>query len=126
MRALDANALVRLIARDDSGQAAKADAAIEAGAWVSQLVLMETVWVLDSVYNRSPKQIALAIEMLLDHQQISVQGAELVARAAALFRANPKLGFSDCLILETARQHGHMPLLTFDRRLGALDGVERL
>jgi predicted nucleic acid-binding protein len=34
--------------------------------------------------------------------------------------------FSDCLILETARRAGQLPLATFDRALAKLDGVERL
>lgn len=126
MRAIDTNVLVRLIARDDPAQVARAEAAVEKGAWVSHLVLAETVWVLDAVYGRSPKQIALAVEMLLDHAQLSIQEAHLVARALEHFRAHPKLGFSDCLILETARQNGHLPLVTFDRRLGDIDGAERI
>lgn len=126
MRAIDTNVLVRLIARDDPAQVARAEAAVEKGAWVSHLVLAETVWVLDAVYGRSPKQIALAVEMLLDHAQLSIQEAHLVARALEHFRAHPKLGFSDCLILETARQNGHLPLVAFDRRLGDIDGAERI
>ncbi len=126
MRAIDTNVLVRLIARDDPAQVARAELAVEKGAWVSHLVLAETVWVLDAVYRRSPKQIALAVEMLLDHALLSVQEVHLVARALDLFRVNPKLGFSDCLILEIAHQNGHLPLLTFDRRLGDADGAERI
>jgi predicted nucleic acid-binding protein len=36
------------------------------------------------------------------------------------------LGFSDCLVLESARKAGHLPLGTFDRDLAKLDGAERL
>jgi predicted nucleic acid-binding protein len=36
------------------------------------------------------------------------------------------LGFSDCLVLEVSRKAGHLPLGTFDRELGKLDGVQRL
>lgn len=126
MRAIDTNVLVRLIARDDAAQVAHAEKAIEKGAWVSHLVLAETVWVLDALYARSPKQIALAVEMLLNHTQLSIQDAQLVTRALEHFRAHPKLGFSDCLILESARQKGHVPLATFDRKLGDLDGAERI
>jgi predicted nucleic-acid-binding protein len=126
MRAIDTNVLVRLIARDEPAQVARAEAAIEKGAWVSHVVVAEAAWVLEAVYDRSPKQIALAIEMLLDHAQISVHDAHLVARALEVFRAQPKLGFSDCLILEAARQSGHLPLITFDRRLSDMDGAERI
>ena len=43
-----------------------------------------------------------------------------------LFRSRPALGFSDCLILEIARKAGHLPLGTFDRELGKIDGAKRL
>lgn len=126
MRAIDTNVLVRLIVRDDPDQVARAEACVEKGAWVSHLVLAETLWVLEAVYGLSPARIALAVALLLEHAQLSVQDAEAVRRSLDLYRAHPKLGFSDCLILETARQHGHGPLATFDRRLGALDGAEQI
>ena len=49
MRAVDTNVLARLIARDEPAQVEKAEAFVARGAWVSQLVLVETVWVLESV-----------------------------------------------------------------------------
>ena len=126
MRALDTNLLVRLLARDDPAQLATAEAFIERGAWVSHLVLAETVWVLDAVYGRSAKQLAAAIELLLDHQSLTIQDADTVQAALAHFRARPKLGFSDCLVLEIARKAGHQPLGTFDRALSRLEGTQRL
>ena len=56
MQAIDTNVLVRLLVRDDAKQAKIADTFIAKGAWVSHLVLVETVWVLDAVYQRSPLQ----------------------------------------------------------------------
>ena len=44
----------------------------------------------------------------------------------AAHRAKPAVGFSDCLVLEAARKAGHLPLGTFDRDLGKLNGVVRL
>jgi len=126
MRAVDTNILVRVITRDDAQQVAAAEAWIEAGAWVSHLVLAEVSWVLESVYDLEPGQIATAFEMLLDHKQLSLQDNDVVARALAHFRKRPSLGFSDCLVLEIARSAGHLPLGTFDRGLGKLDGANLL
>src|SRR6185295_10682368 len=100
MRAVDTNVLVRLLARDDPKQLAAAEGFVQAGAWISHLVLMEAVWVLDSVYNVKPEQIALGVEMLLDHKDLVVQDADVVNAAVAQYRKRPKLGFSDCLIVE--------------------------
>jgi predicted nucleic acid-binding protein len=64
--------------------------------------------------------------MLLSHQQLTVQDRETVAAALALFRIKPSLGFSDCLMLEMARKAGHLPLGTFDRHLGKIEGAQKL
>lgn len=126
MRAVDTNLLVRLIVRDDAVQVAAAEAFVSSGAWVSHLVLAETIWVLDAVHERKPAQLAAAIEMLLNHEHLSIQETDVVARALELFRGRPSPGFSDCLVLEIARKAGHLPLGTFDRALAKLDGTLRL
>lgn len=126
MRSVDTNVLVRLVTRDDPKQVAAADAFIGPGAWVPHLVLVETTWVLATVYDRSPGEIATAVDMLLNHQQLTVQDADAVAVAVAHFRKRPSLGFSDCLVLEVARKAGHIPLGSFDRNLARLDGVDRI
>lgn len=126
MRAVDTNVLVRLATRDDARQTAAAEAFVAAGAWISQLVLMEAMWVLVSVYDLGPEKIATAVEMLLSHRNLTIQDADAVEAALEQFRKRPALGFSDCLILEVARKAGHLPLATFDRDLGKLDGTHRL
>lgn len=126
MRAVDTNVLIRLLVRDDPVQVKAAEAFVAPGAWVSQLVLAETLWVLDAVYERSPKQLAKAVELLLDHQTLTVQDADVVRAALACFRSRPALGFSDSLVLEIARKAGHIPLGTFDRMLAKLEGAQRL
>jgi predicted nucleic-acid-binding protein len=107
-------------------QTASAESFIAKGAWVSVLALAEAVRVLDSVYELSSVDQARAIEMLLSHQQLTVQDGETIASALALFRTKPSLGFSDCLMLEMARKAGHLPLGTFDRNLGKIDGAQKL
>ena len=126
MRAVDTNVLVRLATRDDAQQTEAAEAFIAAGAWVSQLVLVEAMWVLSAVYSLGPEKIATAVEMLLHHRDLTVQDADVVKAALEQFRQRPALGFSDCLILEVARKAGHLPLGTFDRDLGKLEGAQRL
>jgi len=126
MRAVDTNAVVRLLVRDDAKQARVADEFTASGAWVSHLVLAETVWVLDARYERSAQQIATAVEMLLNHKDLTLQDADLVLCALEQFKKRPKVGFTDCLVLETARKAGHLPLGTFDRDLSRCDGTQRL
>lgn len=126
MRAVDTNVLVRLVTRDDPRQVQSAEEFIARGAWISQLVLAETSWVLDSTYEFDAARLAVALGMLLNHEQLAVQDADVVAAALESFRACPGVCFSDCLIVEIARRQGHVPLGTFDRDLAKLDGAKRL
>lgn len=126
MRAVDTNILVRLVTRDDARQTEAAEAFVAAGAWVPQLVLVEAMWVLASVYDLGSEKIATAIELLLNHESLTIQDADVVTAALKSFRERPALGFSDCLILEIARKAGHLPLGTFDRNLSKLEGTHRL
>ena len=126
MLAVDTNVLVRLIVRDDPKQVSAAEEFILKGAWVSHLVLIETLWVLDSVYERTANQVAMAVEMLLNHKDLTIQDSDVVAITLEEFRGRPALGFSDCLVLEVARKAGHLPLGTFDREFAKLHGVQRL
>ena len=126
MRAIDANVLVRLITRDEAVQVEAAEEFVSKGVWVSHVVLAETTWVLADAYGLAHPQITDIIEMLLTHQQLTFQDGEVVRAALDRYREAPSLGFSDCLVLETARKAGHLPFGTFDKRLSKLAGAERL
>jgi predicted nucleic-acid-binding protein len=126
VRSVDTNVLVRLLTRDDAKQVAAAEGFVARGAWVPHVVLAETTWVLTSVYARGADEIAAAVEILLNHEHLTIQDSETVTAALATFRRRPALSFSDCLVVEVARKSGHLPLGTFDRDLARLDGVEKL
>ena len=126
MRAIDTNVLVRLATRDNAKQVAAAEGFVSPGAWVSHLVLAETSWVLGAVYELGPAEIATAVEMLLNHKDLTLQDADVVTAALGQYRRRPGLGFSDCLVLEVARKAGHLPLGTFDRQLGKIEGAQKL
>ena len=126
MLAIDTNILVRLIVRDDAVQTRTAELAIARGAWVSHLVLAESLWVLDAVYSLSREKIATAVDMLLNHDLLTIQDGEVVELAVEQFRSRGGINFSDCLVLEIASKAGHTPLATFDRVFAKLEGVQRL
>jgi predicted nucleic-acid-binding protein len=126
MLAVDTNVVVRLVARDDHGQVHAAEQFVSKGAWVSHFVLAQTLWVLDSVYDLSREQVATAVEMLLNHRDLTLQDADVVTSALDHYRGRSDVDFSDCLVLEIARKAGHWPVATFDRNFSKLDGVQRL
>ena len=126
MLAIDTNVLVRLLARDDAKQTAAADSLVQRGAWVSLLVLMEACWVLDTVFDVDGERLVAAVDMLIEHEHITLQDPDVVRTALTHVRARPNVGFSDCLILEVARKAGHVPFATFDRALSKLPDTRRL
>ena len=121
MRAVDTSVLVRLLVRDDAGQVESAEAFAAPGAWVSHLVLAETVGVLTSVYGLSSDRIATAIAMLLEHDRLVLQDSDVVRAALDDFRGQPSVGFADCLIVGVARKQGHRPVGMFDCAMSRMD-----
>jgi len=126
MRVVDTNIVVRLIARDDPRQVELAEAFIKGGAWVSTLVLQETLWVLERAYKVGRVPIARLVELLLDHESLVLEAPALVRVALSEFRGSKNVGFSDCLVLASARAQGHLPVGTFDKRLAKLADTEVL
>ncbi len=111
--------------RDDGRQVEAAEEFVQKGAWISHLVLAETLWVLDSVYELSRAQTATAVDMLLNHRDLTLQDAEVVASALAHYRSRSAIAFSDCLVLEIARKAGHLPIGAFDRNFAKIADVQR-
>ena len=126
MRAVDTNVLVRLVTGDDERQVKSAESFVEKGVWVSHLVLAEMTWVLRATYDFDHAEIATAIDMLLNNGNVAMQDLDVVVNALDHYRSKPRIGFSDCLILEIAKKAGHLPLGTFDRDLSKFEGTERL
>ena len=96
------------------------------GAWVSHLVLAETVWVLESAYGLTARKVAVAVGMLLEHDRLALQDEDIVRAALNDFMRRPSVGFTDCLIVRIADTMGHRPVGTFDKALSRLDGAHQL
>ena len=78
---------------------------------------------LTSVYALSSEQLALAVRILLQHDVIVVQEADVVEAALDAWQDHSKVSLAGCLIVEIARKAGHRPVGTFDRALSALPGA---
>ena len=117
---------VRGLVAGRASQAERAEVFVERGAWVPLLALIETVWVLDAVYERTSEQVATCVDMLLSHQQLVLERGDIVEAALGRFRAKPRADFSDCLMLEIARAAGHLPFGTFDKAFARREGAQLL
>lgn len=126
MHAVDTNVLIRALTGDDPAQSPAAVAFIQdhAPVWISHVVLMETLWVLEAVYNCGKPQLVEAMKRIIDNKDLSLEEPGVVRTALALYESKGKVNFEDCLILEIARKSGHLPLATFDKALGKFEGAQ--
>ena len=113
MRAVDTNVVVRYLTGDDPGQSARARAVIDAGdVFVGTTVLLESEWVLRSVYGFSGSEVAAALRALAGLPNVLVESPAMLAEA--LDRAENGMDFADALHLGAAGRCDAM--LTFDHR----------
>ncbi|MCY4277661.1 MAG: type II toxin-antitoxin system VapC family toxin [Gammaproteobacteria bacterium] len=113
MRAIDTNVVVRYIIGDDAKQSARARAVIDSGSvFVSTTVVLESEWVLRSVYGFDRDAVVNSLRAFLGLPSISAENPHLLMEA--LDRAEKGMDFADALHLGAAVACEAM--LTFDRR----------
>lgn len=114
MTAVDTNVLVRFLVRDDAKQAARAALLFRRDEiWVAKTVLLETDWVLRSLYGFSPENVIGALRRLAGLATVLLEDELVVARA--LHWAAEGLDFADALHLASAAKAKRFA--TFDRKL---------
>ena len=113
MRAIDTNIVIRYLTGDDPDQTAKAKAVVDAGqVFVSTTVLLESEWVLRSVYEFSRQEVIAALQAFLGLPSVATDHAEILVRAFGFTERG--MDFTDALHLSAANECEVM--LTFDRR----------
>jgi predicted nucleic-acid-binding protein len=119
MLAIDTNLIVRYLIADDPEQSARAKLLIEReDVFVCTTVLLETEWVLRSVYGYTPVQVATALAAFAGLPHVMLEDAALAAKA--LDWTIRGMDFADALHL--AKAEGCEAFVSFDRRLAALAG----
>ena len=121
MIGLDTNILVRYLTQDDAVQSRQATQIIERRlteerpGFISVVVMVETVWVLERVYGLSNDEIAAAVERILQADTLHVQNEQetFIAMVALKTGAGP---FSDALIGALGAWAGCTITLTFDKK----------
>jgi predicted nucleic-acid-binding protein len=85
MTAVDTNVVVRLLTGDDPKQAAAARSLFASGPiWIAKTVLLETGWVLRSLYGYDESAIHEAFMKLLGLKNVHMEDEPSVAAALAL------------------------------------------
>ncbi|MDQ3031703.1 MAG: PIN domain-containing protein [Myxococcota bacterium] len=130
MVAADTNVAVRVLVSDDLRQQRaivarlkKVEAAGES-VLLTQVVLAEIAWVLESGYGFARDDVLRAIATLVTTSPFVPEDPAIVADALAI-ASGGSVGLADGLVLATCRARGATPLLTLDRKLLREDGCER-
>lgn len=113
MLGIDTNLIVRYLTGDHPKQSAQARKLIESEAvFVSTTVLLETEWVLRSVYGYTAGQLAKALRAFAGLSHVALEDAAMTAQALDWIERG--LDFADALHL--AKASGCDAFITFDQR----------
>lgn len=114
MPAVDTNVVVRYLTADDATQARAARKLIDGGGiWLSCTVLLETEWVLRSLYGYGRGHIHAALSAFAGLPKVELDDPARAARALDWFAGG--MDFADALHLAACREGE--TFATFDRKL---------
>ena len=121
MLGIDTNVLVRFLVRDDEAQFEQARQLIKReiggkeAVFISQLVLLETEWVLRSRYGLKKPEIVAAFSSLLDTVELEFEDEPSIEEAVFTWN-DATIQFADCLINAHHRHLGCRATATFDAK----------
>jgi len=131
MKALDTNVLIRFLVKDDVQQAQivyrifkQAESKKEI-LFVPLLVVLEAVWVLESVYEISRQDIIDSINELLLMPILEFEAQSSILKFVSSAQ-DSKIDLSDLLIAHSARFSVCESVLTFDKKASGSELFELL
>ncbi len=130
MIGLDTNVVVRYLTHDDIAQTTAAVRLIDSlsadsPGFLSLIVIVELVWVLDVSYRFKKSEIERVLETLLRSKELVIERAEIVAQALRKFSAG-RADFADCLIERSGHAAECQYTVTFDRNAARAAGMKLL
>jgi predicted nucleic-acid-binding protein len=127
---VDTNVILRFLTGDPADLATQARAlfdAVEGGEItlvVDEIVIAETVWVLQSFYGYPPAQVSRVVQQLLTHDGLHMANKPALLAALSLY-ADKNVDLADALLAVRMQQHGVHDIFSFDRHFDHLPGVVR-
>lgn len=113
----DTNILIRLFVKDDDAQIEQLVQIIEQGGttlYILSLVLIETYWVLRSVYKFKKEVIVRVFEDFIESDGVELEEDSLMQRVIARFR-EVNVDFVDVYLAEKSRSM-ELPILTWNAK----------
>ncbi|HCE43525.1 MAG TPA: VapC toxin family PIN domain ribonuclease [Lentisphaeria bacterium] len=121
MKSIDTNILVRFLVGDDAAQAEIVRKTFERAErrgdsyFVCTAVVLELIWVLESVYELSGDEIRMSFEKMLQLPVLEFENRDIIAKLVESDRRHI-LDLPDLLIGLNAKIHGCDTTLTFDKK----------
>ncbi len=93
--------------------------------YLADLTVAETVYVLESFYEASREQVAIAMRSLLAMRSVITADPVLVLRAIEVYEVD-RLDFAEAYLVACAESTGIGRIASFDRAIDRLGTVERV
>lgn len=124
---LDTNVLIRHLTGDPPEMAQRASAALagEEQLLLTDLVLAECVYVLESFYEVERARVATLMRSAIALASIEVIDASLLLRALEVYELQ-RLDFAEAYLVANAESTGVRRVLSFDRAIDRVQSVSRV
>jgi len=124
---VDTNVLIRHLTGDPPAMAAKATALLREASqlFLADLILAETIYVLESFYETPREQIAATIRSLLGFDSITVVDRDVLLRAVEVYEID-RLDFAEAYLVACAESTGIGRVVSFDRSIDRISTIERV
>ncbi len=124
---VDTNVLVRHLTGDPSAMAERATAflAAEPALYLADLVVTETVYVLESFYKAPRGQVAEAMRSLVAMRSMITVDPALLLRAIEVYEID-RLDFAEAYLVACAESTGVGRVASFDRSIDRITTIQRV
>jgi predicted nucleic-acid-binding protein len=124
---VDTNILVRHLTGDPPAMAARATAYLASASelYLADLIVAETVYVLESYYEAPRSQVAVAMRSLIVFDSIVTVDPALLLRAIEVYEID-RLDFAEAYLVACAESTGVGRVVSFDKAIDRVTTVERI
>jgi predicted nucleic acid-binding protein len=124
---VDTNILVRHLTGNPPEMAARATAYLAEAAemYLTDLIVAETVYVLESFYEAPREQVATVMRSLVSMRSVVTVDPALLLRAIEVYE-HDRLDFAEAYLVACAESTGVGRVASFDRAIDRVDTVERV
>lgn len=127
MAFVDTNVLIRHLTADPPEMAARATAFLADAAelYLADLIVAETIYVLESFYEAPRPQIAAVMRSLLSMQSVVTIDPAVLLRAVEIYETK-RLDFAEAYLVACAESTGVRRVASFDQSIDRVPTVVRV